>query len=308
MAANGVNLGLKSLDELFMTEEGRRTEAIKPMPIAELVPFANQPFKVLSDASMDELVESIRQNGVLSPIVARPHKDGGYEILSGHRRVEASRIAGLSEVPVVVKELDDDSAIILMVDSNLQREHILPSEKAFAYQMKLEAMKRKAGRPNMDNRDQIGHNYSGEKSIDELAGESPDSRNQIQRFIRLTNLIDPLLDMVDEKKIAMNAAVELSYLGSRDQAAVERVIREQDTAPSIESSKQIRKAAENGALADETILALMGAPKAEHLKVTFDETVLHKYFPKTYSKQQIEDVMIRLIEKWYRSRITEHDR
>lgn len=245
MAGCGLNISLNSYDDLFKTDEGRKTEEIKPIPISELKPFEQQPFKVLLDESMDELVESVKQSGVLSPIVARPHKEGGYEILSGHRRVKACELAGISEVPVVIKNLDDDTATILLVDSNLQRENILPSEKAFAYQLKLEAMKRKAGRPGKDNPRQIVGNL---ESADILGAETGESGRQIQRYIRLTNLIDPLLEMVDNKQIAMNAAVELSYLGSKEQSEVVKAIEREAASPSIDQAKKMRQFSQNGKL------------------------------------------------------------
>lgn len=213
---NKINIGLKTYDDLFKDDKGRKTEEIVPIDIKELKSYAEQPFKVLLDSSMDELCESIQQYGVLSPVIVRPHAEGGYEILSGHRRVKACELLGVEEVPVVVKELDDDTAAILLVDSNLQRENILPSEKAFTYKLKLEAMKRKTGRPPKENSDQIGHSFDGRKSVEIIAENSTDSRNQIQRYIRLTNLIDPLLDLIDKNKMAMSAGVELSYLGTRD--------------------------------------------------------------------------------------------
>ena len=235
MKSNGLNISLNSYDNLFKTDEGRSTEETKPISIAELKPFEAQPFKVLMDESMQELVESIQQSDVLTPVIARPHKDGGYEILSGHRRVKACELAGIEEVPVVVKDLDDDTATILLVDSNLQRENILPSEKAFAYQLKLEAMKSKAGRPSLENPRQIVGNL---ESADILGQQTGESGRQIQRYIRLTNLIDPLLQMVDDKQIAMSAAVELSYLGSKEQADVLKTIEQEDTSPSIEQAKK----------------------------------------------------------------------
>ena len=297
MAGRKISIGLKSYDELFKTDEGRRTEEIKPIAITELKPFEQQPFKVLLDESMDELVESIKQCGVLSPIVARPHSDGGYEILSGHRRVKACEIAGITEVPVVIKDLDDDTATILLVDSNLQREHILPSEKAFAYQMKLEAMKRKAGRPSKENFVQIGQN-----SRNELSGQTGESPIQIQRYIRLTNLIDPILDMVDDKEIALNAAVELSYLGSKEQSDVLDVIGIEATSPSIEQAKKIRRFYDEGNLSRNVVLSIMQEQKPEKVKITFEEKDLKKYFPKNYTKQQIEDTILKLLENWHRKR------
>jgi len=297
VAGRKISIGLKSYDELFKTDEGRRTEEIKPIAITELKPFEQQPFKVLLDESMDELVESIKQCGVLSPIVARPHSDGGYEILSGHRRVKACEIAGITEVPVVIKDLDDDTATILLVDSNLQREHILPSEKAFAYQMKLEAMKRKAGRPSKENFVQIGQN-----SRNELSGQTGESPIQIQRYIRLTNLIDPILDMVDDKEIALNAAVELSYLGSKEQSDVLDVIGIEATSPSIEQAKKIRRFYDEGNLSRNVVLSIMQEQKPEKVKITFEEKDLKKYFPKNYTKQQIEDTILKLLENWHRKR------
>ncbi len=302
MAGNGIKLGLKSYDDLFKTDEGRRTEEIKPISVTELKPFEQQPFKVLLDESMDELVESIKQSGVLSPIVARPHSDGGYEILSGHRRVKACELAGITEVPVVIKDLDDDTATILLVDSNLQREHILPSEKAFAYQMKLEAMKRKAGRPIKENYSQIGNNFSEVTSSDQFAKEVGESKNQIFRYIRLTNLIDPILDMVDDKEIALNAAVELSYLGSKEQSDVLDVIGVEATSPSIEQAKKIRRFYDEGNLSRNVVLSIMQEQKPEKVKITLEEDKIKKYFPKNYTKQQIEDTILKLLENWHRKR------
>ena len=302
MANNGINIGLKSYDDLFKTDEGRKTEEIKPIAIGELKPFEQQPFKVLLDESMDELVESIKQSGVLSPVVVRPHKDGGYEILSGHRRVKACEIAGITEVPTVIKDLDDDTATILLVDSNLQRENILPSEKAFAYQMKLEAMKRKSGRPSQENYSQIGNNFSEATSSDQFAKEVGESKNQIFRYIRLTNLIDPILEMVDSKAIALNAAVELSYLGTKEQVEVHKAIESEDGAPSIEQAKKIRRFFDDGKLNPDVILSIMQEEKPEKIKITLGEDKLKKYFPKGYTKQQIEAEILRLLENAYRKK------
>lgn len=302
MAGVGINIGRSTLDDFFKTDEGRKTEEIKPIKLEELKPFADQPFKVLEDESMDELVESIKQNGVLSPIVTRPHPDGGYEILSGHRRARACEIAGITEVPGVVKNLDDDTAIILLVDSNLQREHILPSEKAKAYEMKLEAMKRKAGRPSKENSDQIGLNYSGKQSSEILAEQVGESKNQIQRYIRLTNLIDPILEMVDTKEIAMNAAVELSYLGSKSQHDVLEAMESEDAAPSIEQAKKIRRFNDEGRLNPDVILSIMQEQKPEKLKITLGDEQIKKYFPKSFTKKQMEDTIIKLLENWHRKR------
>ena len=300
MANNGVNIGLKSYDDLFKTDEGRKTEEIVPIKLSELKPFEEQPFKVLDNDEMNELVESIKENGVLSPIVVRPHPEGGYEILSGHRRAKACEKAGITEVPVVIKDLDDDTAVILLVDSNLQREHILPSEKAFAYQMKLEAMKRKAGRPSKENGAQLGNHFEGKKSVEIMAETSTDSRNQIQRFIRLTELIDPILEMVDNKQIAMNAAVELSYLGTKEQVDVKKAMESEDGPPSIEQAKKIRRFYDEGRLNPDVILSIMQEEKEDKVKITLRDDKLKKYFPKGYSKQQMEDTIIKLLEKWHR--------
>ena len=302
MPNNGINIGLKSYDDLFKTDEGRKTEEIKPIAIGELKPFEQQPFKVLLDESMDELVESIKQSGVLSPVVVRPHKDGGYEILSGHRRVKACEIAGITEVPTVIKDLDDDTATILLVDSNLQRENILPSEKAFAYQMKLEAMKRKAGRPSQENYSQIGNNFFEATSSDQFAKEVGESKNQIFRYIRLTNLIDPILEMVDNKQIALNAAVEISYLGTKEQVEVHKTIEIEDGAPSIEQAKKIRRFFDDGKLNPDVILSIMQEEKPEKIKITLGEDKLKKYFPKGYTKQQIEAEILRVLENAYRKK------
>lgn len=300
MANNGRNIGLKSYDDLFKTDVGRKTEEIIPMQLSELKPFSEQPFKVLDNEDMEELVDSIKVNGVLSPIVVRPHPEGGYEILSGHRRARACEKAGITEVPVVVKDLDDDTAVILLVDSNLQREHILPSEKAFAYQMRLEAMKRKAGRPSKENVSQIATNFVSGRS-DEILGEQVgESKDQIRRYIRLTELIDPLLAMVDSKDMALNAGVELSYLKTKEQAAVLEAIKSEETCPSIEQAKKMHRFFDEGRLNPDVILSIMQEQKEEKIKITLGDDKLKKYFPKGYSKQQMEDTIIKLLEKWHR--------
>ena len=300
MANNGRNIGLKSYDDLFKTDVGRKTEEIIPMQLSELKPFSEQPFKVIDNEDMEELVDSIKVNGVLSPIVVRPHPEGGYEILSGHRRARACEKAGITEVPVVVKDLDDDTAVILLVDSNLQREHILPSEKAFAYQMRLEAMKRKAGRPSKENVSQIATNFVSGRS-DEILGEQVgESKDQIRRYIRLTELIDPLLAMVDSKDMALNAGVELSYLKTKEQAAVLEAIKSEETCPSIEQAKKMHRFFDEGRLNPDVILSIMQEQKEEKIKITLGDDKLKKYFPKGYSKQQMEDTIIKLLEKWHR--------
>ena len=306
--SNGLNISLKSYDSIFQSEEQRNTEEIKPVPISELKPFTEQPFKVKLDEDMDALVESIKQCGVLTPAIARPHKDGGYEILSGHRRVKACELAGITDIPVVVKNLDDDTATILLVDSNLQREHILPSEKAFAYQMKLEAMKRKAGRPSKENCEQIAHNFDGKKSSEILGEQVGESKDQIRRYIRLTNLIDPILDMVDNNQIAMNAAVEISYLGSKEQAAVMQSIEKEETSPSIAQARKMRQFHQEGKLSDTVIESIMMEQKPETVKITLGEDKLKKYFPKSYSKAKMEEIILKLLDKWRRQRENEMER
>ena len=299
MARRELDMALNSYDDMFKSGGSRNSEEVKPIQLSELKPFEEQPFKVQLDESMDELVESIQQSGVLSPVIARPHKDGGYEILSGHRRVKACELAGITEVPVIVKNLDNDTATILLVDSNLQRENILPSEKAFAYQLKLEAMKRKAGRPSKENPRQIVGNL---ESADMLGKETGESGRQIQRYIRLTNLIDPILEMVDTKQIAMNAAVELSYLGSREQSDVLNAIISEETAPSIEQAKKLRRFSEDGRLDNNVVLSIMQEQKPEKIRIVFKEDKLRKYFPKSFTPKQMEDTMVKLLENWARKR------
>ena len=259
------------------------------------------------DEDMDALVDSIKQCGVLTPVIARPHKDGGYEILSGHRRVKACELAGITDIPVVLKNLDDDTATILLVDSNLQREHILPSEKAFAYQMKLEAMKRQGARTDLTSA-QIGQKLENKVSKDILAEQVGESRNQIQRYIRLTNLIDPILDMVDNNQIAMNAAVEISYLGSKEQAAVMQSIEKEETSPSIAQARKMRKFHQEGNLSNAVIDSIMMEQKPETVKITLGEDKLKKYFPKSYSKAKMEEIILKLLDKWRRQRENEMER
>lgn len=302
----------------------KMTEEIKYLNVNELKPFEEHPFKVRIDEEMDELVESIKENGVVSPIIARPHKDGGYEIISGHRRVKACEILQLEQAPVIVKDIDDDTAVILVVDSNLNRENILPSEKAFAYQMKLEAIRRKAGRPtkekmrNLDgkvvstvvdeNVGQIVPNLIGKRSTEIIGEQSGESYKQVQRYIRLTNLIDPLLTMVDEKQIAMTAAVELSYLGSKEQAQVMEVIDAEATAPSIAQATKIHNFSKEGKLSPAVIESIMQEEKSPKRKVTISEDKINRYFPKNYTKEQIEETVLRLIKGWYKKRQQSHER
>jgi len=303
-----MNIGLKSYEDLFKDEKGRKTEEIVPVDIKDLKPYTEQPFKVLLDNSMDELCASIQQYGILSPVIVRPHKDGGYEILSGHRRVKACELLGLEEVPVVVKELDDDTAAILLVDSNLQRENILPSEKAFAYKLKLEAIKRKAGRPPKENLGQIVPDLSGKRSTEIVGEQYGDSYKQVQRYIRLTNLIDPLLELVDKNEMAMSAGVELSYLGSKLQSEIYKIVEREQTPPSIAQAAKLRKTADEGNLDESTLEFILTAQKEPGIKLVIYEDKLRRYFPKSYTKEQIEDTVMKLIQKWHKNREKENSR
>ena len=275
-----------------------KTEEIKSINISELKPYEQQPFKVLIDESMEELMESVKQSGVLSPVIARPRREGGYEILSGHRRVKACELAGITELPVVVKNLDDDTAAILLVDSNLQRENILPSEKAFAYRLKLEAMKRQGERTDLTSAQFVPKLTVREK----VAQEAGINRMEITSYIRLTNLIDPLLEMVDEKKIALNAAVELSYLGSKEPAEVLNSIEKEEASPSIAQAAKMRRFSQNGKLNPDVIDSIMQEQKPEKIKITLAGDKVKKYFPEDYTEKQIEDVMIKLLDDWYKKR------
>ena len=278
--------------------EHPKNERVQKLPVSQLKPFEEQPFKVLLDESMDELVESIKESGVLSPIIARPHKDGGYEILSGHRRAKACEIAGIKNVPVIVKNLDDDTATILLVDSNLQREHILPSEKAYAYRLKMEAMKRQGKRTDLTS-SQFGTKLRADEQLAQQTGES---RNQIQRYIRLTELIDPLLEMVDEKKLPLNAAVELSYLGSKAQSDVVKSIERNEITPSIEQSAKIRRISDDGLLSAKLIDRVIREQKPEKIRITLKEDKLRQYFPEEFTPKQIEDTIMELIANWAKTR------
>ena len=299
-----INLGKNALEDLFKDEKGRKTQEIVPMDIKELKPYAEQPFKVLLDNSMDELCASIEQYGVLSPIIVRPHPEGGYEVLSGHRRMKACELLGVEEVPVVIKDLDDDTAAILLVDSNLQRENILPSEKAFAYKLKMEALKHQGKSLETTSRQFVGKS----ETADYVGKESGDSGRQVQRYIRLTNLIDPLLEMIDKNEMAMSAGVELSYLGSRDQAKVYKIVERESTAPSIAQAAKLRKTAENGELGDAMLEYILTSTKQESIKLVIYEDKLRRYFPKSYTKEQIEDTVMKLIQKWHKNREKENER
>ena len=301
---NKINIAINAYEDLFKNDEGRKTEEVIPVDTSQLKPYAEQPFKVLMDNSMDELCTSISQNGVLSPIIVRTHTDGGYEILSGHRRVKACELLEIKEVPVLVKNLDDDSAAILLVDSNLQRENILPSEKAFAYRLKLEALKHQGKSMDLTFRQFVGK-Y---ESADIIGAQTGESGRQIQRYIRLTELIDPLLNMVDKGEMAISAGVELSYLGSKNQAEIYKIADREQTAPSIAQSVKLRKTAEEGKLDEKLIELILTADKEEKLKITLGEDKIKKYFPKNYSKEQIEETVLKLIKDWHRKREKNYER
>ena len=282
----------------------QRTE----MPLSDLHPFEGHPFKVLDDELMGQTVESIKQIGVVSPLIVRPDPEGGFEILSGHRRLHAAQLAGLETVPVIVKEMDDDAAIIFMVDSNLQRESLLPSERAFAYKMKLEAMKHQAGRPSKENDSQLGNNF-GKLSSEEMAEELGTSKNQIFRYIRLTNLIPEILDMVDEKKIAFNPAVELSYLKPSEQKEFLQAMDYAQASPSLSQAQRLKKLSQEGGCTLDAMCEVMNEIKKDELDhVTIKNEVLRKYFPKSYTPKQMQDTIIRLLEKWQRSKQRDMER
>ena len=311
MPKGSLNVSLKGADDIFSTEESRQEqqrEQVQEIPIGELFPFKNHPFKVLDDESMQRTVESVEQYGVLSPLIARPRPEGGYEIISGHRRQHAAQLAGLEILPVIVRNMDDDAAVLLMVDSNLQRETILPSERAFAYKMKLEAMKHQAGRPTQDNYSQVGNNF-GTLSSEEMAEELGTSKNQIFRYIRLTNLIPELLDMVDEKKIAFNPAVELSYLDTNQQRDFLEAMNDTQNAPSLSQAQRLKKLALEGHFSYDVAFAVMGEEKKDELdKVVIKNDTLRKYFPRSYTPKQMEDTIIKLLEQWQRKQQRQNER
>ena len=302
MPKSSVNASLSSYDDIFSTEESRQEEQreqVRQIPIGELFSFKNHPFKVLDDGSMSDTVESVKQYGVLSPLIARPRPKGGYEIISGHRRQHAAELAGLETLPVIVRQMDDDAAIILMVDSNLQREHILPSERAFAYKMKLDAMKNQGTRSDLTSTQVVSKLRSNEK----LGAENNQSRETVRRFIRLTNLIPELLDMVDNKTVSFNPAVELSYLSPEQQQEVIRAMDDTQNFPSVSQAKRIKKLAQDGTFTTETVVAIMGEEKKSELDtVTIKNDTLRKYFPRNYTPKQMEDTIIKLLEQWQKKR------
>ena len=310
MPIDSGNLALKGLDDLFSTEENRQEEQreqVQQIPIDELHPFTNHPFKVLDDEAMTRTVESIAQYGVLAPLIARPRPDGdGYEIISGHRRQYAAKLAGLDTLPVIVRQMSDDAAVILMVDSNLQREHILPSERALAYKMKLDAMRRTSGRPSKENSRQLVGNF---ETADVVGKESGESGRQVQRFIRLTNLIPELLDMVDEKKISFNPAVELSYLDESQQRDFLEAMEDTQNAPSLSQAQQLKKMAQQGEFSYEKAFDVMGQEKkSEKDTVTIKNETPRKYFPRSYTPKQMEEKIIQLLDAWQKKQQRSNER
>ena len=310
MPIDSGNLALKGLDDLFSTEENRQEEQqeqVRKIPIDDLHPFTNHPFKVLDDEAMTRTVESIAQYGVLAPLIARPRPDGdGYEIISGHRRQYAAKLAGLDTLPVVVRQMSDDAAVILMVDSNLQREHILPSERALAYKMKLDAMRRTSGRPSKENPRQLVGNF---ETADIVGKESGESGRQVQRFIRLTNLVPELLDMVDEKKISFNPAVELSYLDESQQRDFLEAMNDTQNAPSLSQALQLKKIAQQGEFSYEKAFDVMGQEKkSEKDTVTIKNETLRKYFPRSYTPKQMEEKIIQLLDAWQKKQQRRNER
>ena len=307
MPKNSLNVSLKGADDIFSTEESRQEqqrEQVQQIPIGELFPFKNHPFKVLDDESMQRTVESVEQYGVLSPLIARPRPEGGYEIISGHRRQHAAQLAGLDTLPVIVRQMDDDAAVLLMVDSNLQRENILPSERAFAYKMKLEALKNQGARSDLTSV-QVAPKLSTEK-IGEEVGMSKDN---VKRYIRLTNLVPELLDMVDEKKIAFNPAVELSYLDESQQRDFLEAMNDTQNAPSLSQAQRLKRLAQEGHFSYDVAFAVMGEEKKGELdKVVIKNDTLRKYFPRSYTPKQMEDTIIKLLDQWQRKQQRQNER
>ena len=308
MPKNSLNVSLKGADDIFSTEESRQEqqrEQVQQIPIGELFPFKNHPFKVLDDESMQRTVESVEQYGVLSPLIARPRPEGGYEIISGHRRQHAAQLAGLDALPVIVRQMDDDAAVLLMVDSNLQRENILPSERVFAYKMKLEALKNQGARSDLTSTQLV----SKLRSNEQLGAENNQSRETVRRFIRLTNLVPELLDMVDEKKIAFNPAVELSYLDESQQRDFLEAMNDTQNAPSLSQAQRLKRLAQEGHFSYDVAFAVMGEEKKDELdKVVIKNDTLRKYFPRSYTPKQMEDTIIKLLDQWQRKQQRQNER
>ena len=309
MPKGSLNVSLKGADDIFSTEESRQEqqrEQVQQIPIDELFPFKNHPFKVLDDESMQRTVESVEQYGVLSPLIARPRPEGGYEIISGHRRQHAAQLAGLDALPVIVRNMDDDAAVLLMVDSNLQRENILPSERAFAYKMKLEAIKNQGARSDLTSGQIV---QKSKLSIERVAEDAGEGYKTVQRFIRLTNLIPELLDMVDEKKIAFNPAVELSYLDESQQRDFLEAMNDTQNAPSLSQAQRLKKLAQEGHFSYDVAFAVMGEEKKDELdKVVIKNDTLRKYFPRSYTPKQMEDTIIKLLDQWQRKQHRQNER
>ena len=308
MKSSARNIELKSVDDLFATEEIRedtQREKVQNIPLEELHPFKNHPFKVKDDAAMQDTVDSVREYGVLVPAIARPDPDGGYELIAGHRRHHASELAGKETMPVIVRDLDDDAATIIMVDSNLQREELLPSERAFAYKMKLEALKHQGARTDLTSV-QLGQKLSARDQVAKAAGESA---IQIQRFIRLTELIPEILDMVDEHKIALNPAVELSHLKKEEQTLLLEAMDSEQATPSLSQAQRLKKFSLQKMLSLDVMRAVMSEEKKTDLdRVTLKNETLRKYFPKSYTPKQMEDTIIKLLEGWYKKRQLSQER
>ena len=311
MKSSARNIELKSVDDLFATEESRadaQREKVQEIPLGELHPFRNHPFKVKDDAAMQDTVDSVREYGVLVPAIARPDPNGGYELIAGHRRHHASELAGKETMPVIIRDLDDDAATIIMVDSNLQREELLPSERAFAYKMKLEAMKHQGERLDLTSA-QVGRKLENRESREILAEQVGQSRNQISRFIRLTELIPTLLDMVDEHKIAFNPAVELSYLKKEEQTLLLEAMDSEQATPSLSQAQRLKKFSQQKMLSLDVMRAVMSEEKKTDLdRVTLKNETLRKYFPKSYTPKQMEDTIIKLLEGWYKKRQLSQER
>lgn len=312
MSGSGINVELKSVDDLFSTEESRQDasrEKVVEIALSELHPFPNHPFQVRDDDSMKETVESVKEYGVLTPAIVRPREEGGYEIVAGHRRKHACELAGLETMPAIVRDIDRDLATIIMVDTNLQRENISPMEKAQAYKMKLDAIRRRAGRPPKENSAQVGQNFQGRTSREILADNAPDSSSQIQRLIRLTELSPQLQQMVDDKKIAVTPAVELSYLKPEEQALVVETIESEQATPSLSQAQRMKKKSQAGELNEDTVLSIMSEEKKpEKYDLTIPGDTLRKYFPRSYTPRQMQDTIIKLLEAWQRKRQRSQER
>lgn len=311
MKSSAKNIQITSYDDLFKTDEERSAdtqERIQELPLDKLLPFPNHPFKVVDDEKMQDTVDSIKEYGVLVPILVRPKDDGNYEIVSGHRRHRASILAGKSEIPVIVREMDDDAAILVMVDSNLQRETILPSEKAYAYKMKVEALDRKAGRPLKDNSGQLVPNSCGKRSTEIIGEQTGESYKQIQRYIRLTNLQPELLDMVDNKQMAFNSAVEVSYLPDKEQTQLYGVLEMNECCPSLSQASRLKKYSQEGKLNANVMDAIMSEEKAIESKLVLKGDTIRKYFPKNYTPVEMQNTIIKLLEEWNKKQQRQQER